>query len=71
MDWLTADQVVIDCDQKQVTAYTSEGIYFKFQVEKYNALPQAVDDSHWHGQLMGWLASLTLEDRARHELGLL
>ena len=27
-------------------------------------------DSRWHGQLMGSLASLTLEDEARQELGL-
>ena len=27
-------------------------------------------DSRWHGQLMGWLASLNLEDEARQELGL-
>ena len=27
-------------------------------------------DSRWHGQLMSWLASLTLEDETRHELGL-
>ena len=25
-------------------------------------------DLRWHGQLMGWLASLTLEDKARQEL---
>ena len=29
-----------------------------------------VYDSRWHGQLMGWLASLTLEDEARQDLGL-
>ena len=27
-------------------------------------------DSRWHGQLMGWLASITLENEARQELGL-
>ena len=27
-------------------------------------------DSRWHGQLMGWLASLTLEEEAKQELGL-
>ena len=27
-------------------------------------------DSRWHGQLMGWLASLTLEKEARQELSL-
>ena len=28
-------------------------------------------DSRWHGQLIGWLASLTLDDEARQELDLL
>ena len=27
-------------------------------------------NSRWHGQLMGWLASLTLENEARQELSL-
>ena len=27
-------------------------------------------DSRWHGQLLGWLASLTLEDEVRQELSL-
>ena len=27
-------------------------------------------DSKWHGQLMGWLESLTLENEARQELSL-
>ena len=27
-------------------------------------------DSKWHGQLMGWLASLTLEDEVRQDLDL-
>ena len=25
-------------------------------------------DSRWHGQLMGWLASLALEDEVRQDL---
>ena len=29
--------------------------------------PQDVYDSKWHGQLMGWLASLTLEDETRRD----
>ena len=52
MDWLTAHRVVIDCDRKRVTSYTSDGTCFMFQGDKYNALPQAVYDSRWHGQLM-------------------
>ena len=27
-------------------------------------------DSRWHGQLMGWLANLTLEDEVRQDLSL-
>ena len=41
-----------------------------FQGDKHDALPQAVYDSRWHEQLMGWLASLTLEDEAKQKLGL-
>ena len=70
MDWLTAHRVVIDCDRRRVTAYTREGVYVMFHGDKHDALPQAVYDSRWHGQLMGWLTNLTLEDEARWELGL-
>ena len=41
-----------------------------FQGEKHDALPQIVHDSRWSGQLMGWLASLTLEDEGRWDLSL-
>ena len=41
-----------------------------FQRDKQDALPQAVYYSRWHEKLMGWLASLNLEDEARQELGL-
>ena len=70
MEWLTAHQVVIDCDHRRVTAYTQDGICVMFQGDKHDALPQTVYDSRWHGQLMGWLASLTLEDEVRQDLGL-
>ena len=70
MDWLKAHRVVIDCDHKRVITYTPNGVCFMFQGDKHNALPQAVYDFRWHGQLMGWLASLTLEDKARQKLGL-
>ena len=70
MDWLTAHQVVIDCDRRKVTASTPDAICFMFQGAKHDALPQAVYDSRWKRQLMGWLASITLEDEARQELGL-
>ena len=41
-----------------------------FQGDKHDALPHTVYDSRWHGQLMGWLASLTLEDEVRQDLDL-
>ena len=70
MDWLTTHQVVIDCDHRRVTAYTQDGTRVTLQGDKHDALPQAVYDSRWHGQLMGWLASLTLEDEVRQDLDL-
>ena len=70
MDWLTTHRVVIDCGHRKVTAYTQDGTRVKFQGDKHNSLPQAVYDSRWHGQLMGWLASLTLEDEVRWDLDL-
>ena len=39
MDWLTAHQVVIDCDCKKVTTYTPDGNCFMFQGDKHEALP--------------------------------
>ena len=41
-----------------------------FLGDKHDALPQTVYDSRWHEQLMSWLASLTLEDEVRQDLGL-
>ena len=70
MDWLTAHRVVIDCDRMRVTTYTLDGICVMFQGDKHDALPRVVYDSRWHGQLMGWLVSHTLEDEARQELSL-
>ena len=70
IDELTAYRVVIDCDRRRVIAYTQDGVCVMFQGDKHDALPQAVYDSRWHGQLMDWLASLTLEDEARRKLGL-
>ena len=67
MDWLTAYRVVIDCESKRVTTYTQDVNYVTFQGDKHDALPQIVHDSRWHGQLMGWLASLTLEDEVRQD----
>ena len=70
MDRLTAHQVIIDCDHRRVTAYVLDGDCFVFQGDKHDGLPQAAYNSRWHGKLMGWLASLTLEDEARQELSL-
>ena len=69
-DWLTAHRVVIDCDRRRVTAYTQNGIRISFQGDKHDALPRTVYDSRWHGQLIGWLVSLTLEDEAGQCLSL-
>ena len=70
MDWLMPHRVVIDCDSRRITAYTQDGIRVTFQGEKHDALPQTMHDSRWSRQLMGWLASLTLEDEGRQDLGL-
>ena len=70
MDWLTAHRFVFDCDHRRVTAYTHNNIRVTFQGDKHDALPQTVYDSEWHRQLMGWLASLTLEDEVRQGLSL-
>ena len=63
--WLTAHQVVIDCDRRRVTTNTLDGICVMFHGDKHDALPQAMYNFRWKGQLMGWLASLTLEDEVR------
>ena len=62
MDWLTAHRVVIDCDSRRITAYTQDDTRVTFKGDKHDALPQTVYDSRWHGQLMCWLTSLTLEE---------
>ena len=41
-----------------------------FRGDKHDALPQAVYDSRWRRQLMGWLASLTLQNEGRRDLSL-
>ena len=70
MDWLSVDRVVIDCDSRRVTAYTQDGTHVVFQGDKHDILPQTVYESRCHGQLAGWLASLTLEDEVRPDLDL-
>ena len=39
MDWLTAHQVVIDCDRWRITAYTRDNIRVTFQGDKHDVLP--------------------------------
>ena len=70
IDWLMAYRVIINCERMRVIAYTQDGSRVAFQRDKHDVLPQTVYDSRWHGQLMGWLASLTLEDEARQDLDL-
>ena len=67
MDWLTTYRVVIDCERMRVIAYTLDGTCVMFQGDKHDALPQAVHDSRWHGQLVGWLTSLTMEDKVESD----
>ena len=69
-DGLTAHLVIIYCDSRRITAYTRDDIRVTFQGEKHDALPQTVHDSRWSGHLMGWLASLTLQDEGRWDLSL-
>ena len=70
MDWLIAYKVVIDCERRRVTAYTQDGTRVVFQGDKHDIFPQMVYESRCQGQLVGWLASLTLEDKVRPDLGL-
>ena len=65
MDLLITHRVIIDYDCRRVTSYTPNDVCVTFQGDKHDGLPQAVYNSKWHGQLMGWLVSLTLEDEAR------
>ena len=70
LDWLTAHRVVIDCDRMRVTAYTPDGTCVVLQGNRYDVSTHTVYDSRWHGQLTGWLASLTLEDEVRQDMSL-
>ena len=70
MDWLTAYRVVINCERRRVTAYTQDGTRVVFQEDKHDIFPQTVYESRCLGQLVGWLASLTLEDEVRPDLDL-
>ena len=70
MDWLIAYRIVIDCERRRVTAYTQDGTRVVFQGDKHDIFPHTVYESRCQGQLAGWLASLTLEDKERPDLDL-
>ena len=70
MDWLTTYRVVIDCECRRVTTYTHDSTRVTFQRDKHDILPQTVYESRCHGQLAGWLASLTQKDEVRPDLDL-
>ena len=70
MDWLTAHRVVLDCDRMRVTTYTPDSTCVVFQGSMHDVSPHTVYDSRWHGQLTGWLASLTLDDEVRQDMSL-
>ena len=54
----------------RVTAYTPDGTCVMLQWNRHDASTHIVYDSRWHGQLMSWLASLTLEDEVRQDMSL-
>ena len=70
MDWLMTHRVVIDCNRRRVMAYTLDGTCVMYQGDKHDALSRALYDWKWHMQLIGWLASHTLEDEVRQDLDL-
>ena len=70
MDWLTAYRVVIDCERRRVTPTRRTVHVWYFRGDKHDILPQTVYESRCQGQLVGWLASLTLEDEERLDLDL-
>ena len=57
-------------ESRRVITYTQDGTQVTFQGDKHGVLPQTVYESRYHGQLAGWLASLTLEDEVRPDLDL-
>ncbi|XP_058203051.1 uncharacterized protein LOC131317519 [Rhododendron vialii] len=70
MDWLTAHRAVIDCHRKMVTTYAPDGTSFKFKGDRQDPSAPHAYKTKWHRKLAGWLASLTLEETDRMELGL-
>ena len=39
MDWLTAHQVLIDCDRTRVTSYITDDVCVLFQGDKHDTMP--------------------------------
>ena len=39
IDWLTAYQIIIDCERRRVTAYTQDGTRVMFQGDKHDVFP--------------------------------
>ncbi|XP_058189315.1 uncharacterized protein LOC131306903 [Rhododendron vialii] len=70
MDWLTAHRAVIDCHRKMVTAYSPDGTCFKFKGDRQDPSAPHAHETKWHRKLVGWLASLKLEETDQMELGL-
>ena len=54
----------------RVTSYPPDGTCVVFQGNRHDVSPHTVYDSRWHGQLTGWLACLTLEDKVRQDMSL-
>ena len=54
----------------RVTVDTPDGTCVVFQGNRHDASPHTMYYSRWHGQLTGWLASLTLEDEVRQHMSL-
>ena len=54
----------------RVTAYTLDGTCVVFQGNRHDVSPHTVYGSRWHGQLTGWLACLTQEDKVRQDMSL-
>ena len=65
-----AYRLVIGYEGRRVIAYTQNGTCVTFQGDNHEIFPQTMYNSRCHGQLAGWLASLTLEDELRLDLDL-
>ena len=54
----------------RVTAYMQDNTRVVFQGDKHDIFPHIVYESRCHGQLAGWVESLSLEDEVRPDLDL-